>query len=113
MVDLARDVVKEFIVHCPDPEITLNATYDDFKRILVGCDQVYRDKSQTSYSSSAPVLNSPHMILMNFLEEQSRKSIEKGATVFAYIPISIRRKPNACKSSSHETEEIQSLRKDL
>lgn len=101
MIELrACKAIEDTIERSPHSEV-VSATYrNDKEQFLVGCAQVYSDKSKTSHFLSKVFFNSLHLTKLTLLKKQLQNLTYQGLTVLANLPILWREtyKASACLS---------------
>ena len=83
----AIPLVEKAVKSSSDPEVLWETAKCDGTQSMVGCLQVYSDKSVTSLTSHSFVFYPLHLTLINFSEERRRSLIGNGSTVVAYLPV--------------------------
>ncbi|NJK52916.1 MAG: hypothetical protein HC936_08975 [Leptolyngbyaceae cyanobacterium SU_3_3] len=83
----ARDAVEQHIKSSEMLESIWNIGSHDKWKSVVGCVQLYSDKSQTSLKAGGLTFYPLHITLMNFSEKIRRLQIMSGATVLGYLPV--------------------------
>lgn len=91
----ACDGVELAVQSCHNHNVIWKKEEKDKVQSVVGCLQLYSEKSQTSLSAAPYAFHPLHITLLYFSKEMRRKQIVFGSSVVSYLPIRLSERDEA------------------